>query len=202
MNTQVIMRGRRGFRTGRRSQFQGKTGIQHMTAIIGQAPAVNASTTHIIANAGAYATTGVGSTVARSSLSNREQENQIGSLIGKATIDIGFREVTASGIAEIVVWKRERQPSVPVPGTGLPADATMTSLGTQSAFRSEMPGRVLHFSLVALTAETTRTKKIIMNWNKFKLAKIRQGDFYGITIFNRSATGLAFDMQTRYKEYI
>lgn len=169
---------------------------------MGQSPISGTQTTHIFANAGAYSTTGIATTTVATALSNREQENTIGSDIGNTTIDLTFRGASASGSYQIAVWKRERQNSVPVAGTGLPSNANIISFGLQSAMRTEMPGRVLYFDTIGVATGQPRSKKILINWKKFRLGKMRQGDFYGITIFNNGTTDGDIDIQTRYKEYV
>lgn len=175
--------------------------IQHITNVNAQSPATVTSTTHIFANAGNYATTGTASTTIYGALSNREQENTIGNHIGKTNITINFRAPSASGVFEIVVWKRERQSAVPTPGTGMPTDAVMNTRGCQTAFREEMPGRVVYFDSIAVAPEQPRVKHISIPWAKFRMSKIRTGDFYGITIFNRTTGSIFIDIYTRYKEY-
>lgn len=175
--------------------------VQHITAVMGQSVVTVTSLTHIFANASTYLTTGVGVTTPYAGTANREQENQIGSKIGTTIISISARDLTASGILEYAVWKRERQPAVPVAGTGLPSNARMLAVGTQTAMREEMPGRILHYGKVAVAPEQPRAWTVKINWAKFRLQTIRTGDFYGITFFNRSADTIVVDVETRYKEF-
>ncbi len=177
--------------------------IQHVTSVIAQNPGNNLSVTHIFANAGAFLLTGTSVATARSALSNREQENEIGSDIGGTTLIIGLRNTAVPQIVDVVVWKRERQSAVPIPGTGLPTDANITTVGAQMAFRQEMPGRVFHYQRVAIATNQPRVIKIALNWKKFRMGKIRQGDFYGVTVFNRAGAATFFaDIETRYKEWM
>jgi len=118
-------------------------------------------------------------------------------------IDIGVRDQEANGMIEIIVWKRERQGNVPVPGTGLPPTATVLTSGMQMAFRSEMPGRVYKYIKRAIAPEQPANIHIDQKWYKFKVSTIRQGDFYGVSIFNRNTTSaVIIDIETRYKEHI
>lgn len=198
----MYRRRRRSFRRAPRSYAKS---IQHVTASINAAPANNTATHHIMANAGAYSTTGTALTTVATALSNREQENTVGSKIGKTTIDLAFRNTadTINSIVDVVVWKRERQGAVPVAGTGLPSDANITSKGAQVAFREEMPGRVLHYSQVAISNSSPRVKKIVINWKKFRMQTIRTGDFYGVSVFNRGGGATFFcNIEVRYKEWM
>lgn len=191
------------YRRRRRQRFAKarRPSVQHITSTMNNSVLTVTSLTHFFANAGAYQLTGTAATTARESLSNREQENTIGSLVGSTTIDVSIRTITSPGTIEYVVFKRERQSSVPVAGTGLPADATVTASGLQSAYRTEMPGRVVHFGQIGVAENQPRVFKIKIPWSKFKMQTMRQGDWYGITIFNRNTTTCQIDVQTRYKEY-
>lgn len=175
--------------------------IQHVTSVMAQNPGNNLSVTHIIGNAGAYAFTGTSAATIVTAGSNAEQEYVIGSNLGRTTINLGLRNTAAPHTVDVIIWKRERQSTTPVPGTGLPTDANILSVGGQMAFRQEMPGRVLYYNRISLSLGTPRNVKIVINWSKYKLSKIRQGDWYGITIFNRAGAATFFaDIETRTKE--
>ncbi len=126
----------------------------------------------------------------------------IGSSIGRTTFDIAIRNSTASGILEYAVYKIERSTAIPAVGAlTLPSSAEVLAGGMQCEMRSHNPGRILEFGLVAYTTETTRTKKILINWKKFKMSTIRQGDFYGIVFFNRGPQSITVDNYCRFKEW-
>ncbi len=116
------------------------------------------------------------------------------------TIDIAIRGIVASGVVEVVVLKAERQPAVPTLGTGLPPQATITTDGLQKSARTYQPGRVIFFGQMATAPEQPRTMKIPAKWGKYKMAKIRQGDFYLVLINNRSGSTIIYDVQSRFRE--
>ena len=94
------------------------------------------------ANAGAYTTTGTALTTVATGVSNREQENTIGSRIDYIRFDILLEPGTGvSGNLEYAVFKAERQSAVPALGTGLPTSAEVTTLGLQAAMRQYQPDR-------------------------------------------------------------
>ncbi len=175
--------------------------IQHYTNVIGESLTPNASLTHFFANAGAYQVTGTSLVTARTGVSNREQENTVGSKLGLCTIEISFTP-EGPGIIEYAVFKRERQSSIPSLGSGLPSNADILSSGLQTAQAVEMPARTVNYGQLAVASEQPRVRKLIINWDKFKMSSIRTGDWYGITIFNRSLTNTEVDVQVRYKEII
>ncbi len=155
------------------------------------------------ANAGSYSVVGTDEDTVRTALSNKQQECTIGSQIGRTTFDIGIRSTTASGILEYAVYKIERSTAIPAIGAlNLPTAADILSGGLQCEMRNHNPGRILEFGQLAYTGETTRTKKIVVNWKKYRLATIRQGDFYGIVFFNRAAGSIVIDVYCRFKEWI
>lgn len=201
-STQAIIDMYRRFRRRNSAQRVHKKVIQHTTAGMAQVQVTNAQHVFIIANAGALANVGTSAVTAIYGLSNREQEYSVDSELGRTTIDIGFSDITSDGTYEYVVWKRERQPLVPIVGAGLPSNADATSTGLQQSYRLEMPGRVYRFGKIALSKETPRVLKITMNWKKFKAHKIKSGDFYGITFFNRTGASVTMDFETRTKELI
>ncbi len=157
--------------------------------------------THFLANASTYVVTGTGVTAPVFGTSNREQENSIGSKIGTTTIDISIRNIISDCVIEYVVFKRERQPAVPIKGTGLPSDTDCNTLGLQMAYRTEMPGRILQFGMFGVAPEQPRVKKLTINWSKYKLGVMHTGDFYGVTVFPRGSN-VSVDIQTRYKEIL
>ncbi len=193
---------RRGRGMMRRSRPR-KKAIQHFTCslanLVGATGAVNLN----CANAGAFNIVGLDESIPRDALSNKQQEVTIGSQIGRTTFDIGVRLATQTGIIEYAVYKIERSTAIPAIGAlNLPSAADINTGGMQCEMRSHNPGRIMDFGLLAYTAETTRTKKLIINWKKFNLATIRQGDFYGIVFFNRGGAAVTIDVYCRFKEWI
>lgn len=156
----------------------------------------------VIANAGAYANAGTAPTTARSSLSNREQEYEIGSHLGTTTINMAIRP-GSTGMYEYCVFKSERALAVPTNGNGLPSAASITTNGLQYEMRALHPGRVVHYGQCSVTADMGATRQIKVPWSKYKLSKIRAGDYYGIIVFHRGAgVNDDVDIQTRTKELI
>lgn len=173
----------------------------HLPSSIGNSVATSTAMVFIAGNAGAYATTGTALTTVATGLSNREQENTVGSIINSIIYDISLQPGTgAGGVIEYAIFKLERQSAVPTVGGTLPASATINTSGLQSAFRTLFPGRVLKFGMIPITEGTTAVKSIKGAYGKFKMAKIRTGDFYGIMFFNRTAQSVVISVQARYNE--
>ncbi len=134
--------------------------------------------------------------------SDRDRTVNVGNSIGKVTFDIDIRNAAASGSMEFAVIRCERCFGVPIVGTDpIPSSLDVTGEGIQQAFRTRMPGRVLHFSQMAVTIETTRTKKIIVNPAKFRMSKVRPGDYLALAVFNRNGASITYSVQMRYKEF-
>lgn len=156
----------------------------------------------VLANAGAYANAGTAPTTARSSLSNREQEYEIGSHVGTTIINLAVR-ANSTGMYEYCVFKSERALAVPTNGNGLPSAANILSNGLQYEMRALHPGRVVHYGQVSVTADMGAVRTLKIPWAKYKMSKIRAGDYYGIIVFHRGA-GVTddVDIQSRTKELI
>ncbi len=148
----------------------------------------------------AVSTVPAGTSMATSRLdTDRATEVSSGALVGRTTIDLGVVAGAASGYIEYVVFKAQRQHATPVKGTDpLPSDTEVIGAGLQQEYRKNLPGWVIQYGLFPISAETPRTKTIKIDWNKFRMAKVRDGDFYGVTYFNRTASNITFDWQARY----
>lgn len=134
--------------------------------------------------------------------SDRDRTVTVGNSVGSIQFDVSLRLITAPGTVEFIVFRAERFSVTPAVGTDpIPSSADVTSQGSQQAWRMAMPGRILHFSQISVTPETVRAVKIRVNPAKFRMAKVRPGDFIGIAIFNRSSGTLTFSVQMRYKEF-
>ncbi len=109
---------------------------------------------------------------------------------------------TAVGTIEYVVFKVPRSAVTPVVGTfPIPSAVDVDGQGIQQAFRLNMSGWIYKFGTFPISAETPKTINITMNWKKFKVATVRDGDFYGLAIFNRSNGTVGFSVQMFYKSY-
>ena len=143
-----------------------------------------------------------GSATANIEASDRDRTVNVGNSMGSVVFDISIRNVVATGTMEFVVFRCERAFAVPVVGTDpVPSSSDCNLQGCQQAFRMALPGRVLHFSQMALTTETTRIKQIRVNPGKFRMSKIRPGDYLALGIFNKTGGSVTWSVQMRYKEY-
>ncbi len=146
--------------------------------------------------AGASATTDV-------EAHDRDRVCNIGSYVGSIIFDIGFFGVTAEGMIEYLVFKLERKLVTPTVGVDtVPSDADVISVGLQQAWRIDNPGRVMKFGIMPVSPELPSTRSIKVNPGKFKMAKIRPGDFIGIVLFNRTGATITSNVQMRYKATI
>ncbi len=186
-----------------RSTRPARKSVQHFTCSLANVIVTTGALVLNCANAGAMSLTEASNVVPIYATSNKQQEVTVGSQIGRTTFDIGIRGATTSGILEYMVFKVERANTIPALGAGgLPTAAQILAGGMQCTMREFQPGRCLEFGLLAYTADTTRTKKIVTNWKKFKMATLRQGDFYGIIYFNRGGGSVTVDSYCRFKEWI
>ncbi len=168
---------------------------------MGNAPVNNVGLLHVIANGPQLA--GGSMTTDRTSTENRFQGVNNGRYVGKTTIDFALTSVgTPRGYYEYCVVKYQRQFTVPAIGTDpVPSSAVIITDGLQNACRSLAPGYVIKFGTIPVTAETTVTRKIVINWAKFGKAIMRDGDFFTIVFFNRSDSTNTYDLQIRYTTY-
>lgn len=60
----------------------------------------------------------------------------------------------------------------------------------------------MKFGMIPLSAETVTTRTISVSPGKFKKSRIRDGDYIGITLFNRTGASISHTTQMRYYEYI
>ncbi len=174
--------------------------IMHLPSSMGNNVADNTSIIFYAALPAVYSITGVGLTGDLFENVDRSQNNKIGDTIGTITHDIGFRDILSSGIVEIAVFKIERAHAVPTTdGVLLPTDATIITGGLQASVRQYQPGRVIHYRKTAIATEQPRTIKVLGNFGKFKMSKMRTGDYYGIILFNRTGSTITVDIEARYK---
>ncbi len=143
-----------------------------------------------------------GSASANIEASDRDRTVNVGnSIIGNIIFNFSTRNVAGSGTFDFIIFRVERSFITPVLGTDpIPSVAEILSQGSQQAFRMNMPGRVLHFSTRSFTTEVPIAHTMKVNPAKYRMAKVRPGDFIGCCIFNRSAITATVSMQMRYKE--
>ncbi len=183
-----------------RSRTPRKTSITHVPSTMDQQFATNilalvfSSVSTVVA--GTSATTGRLDT-------DRDREVSNGEMVGRTTFTLQFEPpATAHGTIEYMIFKAERQATTPVVGTfPIPTSISVDSLGIQQAFRLNMSTWCCKFGVFPISAETPVTKNISINWAKFGKATVKDGDFYGIALFNRAIGNVDFSVQMRYKSY-
>ncbi len=188
---------RRSFRRRKMSQFRGKESVMHVPSTMNNTLTTNLLSLQFITIpavlAGAPVTTDI-------EAHDRSRTVPSGGLVGQITCDISITSITAIGVMEFAIVKFEREIALPTVGvTNVPTSAEASTQGLQQALREKLPGRVYHYSQIALTPETTRIKKIIVTPAKFKKAKNRAGDHWVLAIFNKNAGSVTVNTQFRYK---
>jgi len=195
----MSFRRRRFSRRGTRKMYSQP--VQHTASLIGNAPANDTGLVHVLAHASQLA--GGSMTASRTGNEDRTTEVDNGRHVGKMTLDIGFTPGGAKGYYEYAITKYERSFSVPTIGVDpVPSNADMAADGLQRAVRSLTPGYVIRYGIIPITLETSRTQKLVINWAKFKKAQVRDGDYFTITMFNRTDAAPVYDIYTRYKTYV
>ncbi len=186
-------------RSTRRKIFGQK--IQHSMSLIGNAPANQIALLHVLAHAGGLA--GGSMTASRTGGEDRTTEVDNGRHVGRMTIDLAFIPLAAAnGYYEYALVKYERSTSVPTIGTDpVPTSADFVTDGIQRALRSMTPGYVVQYGMIPITAETTVTRKIIIKWDKFRKAQVRDGDYFVLIMFNRASASNTYDIYCRYNTY-
>ncbi len=134
--------------------------------------------------------------------SDRDRTVNVGNSVGPITFNLSVRSASAISVLSMCVFKCERAFAVPVIGTDpIPSSADIVGAGMQQAMRMALPGRVMHFSKIAITAETVRAVTIKVNPAKYRMSKIRPGDYIGIMCHNMSGQATTVSFEMRYKEY-
>jgi len=175
-----------------------KNVVTHVPSSIGNSPAANVAiiiigvTPSIVAAASA--------TTNLSGFEDRDRTVTVGKSVKSIKFDVTVRSTAGSGDLQIIAFKLERQLAVPTLGVAnVPTSAQMNTEGTQQAWRIRNPGRVLYYGHLPFTIETTRSKVFRIPYAKFRMSKVRPGDFYGLCIFNRSAAAVTYDVEMMYK---
>ncbi len=123
----------------------------------------------------------------------------VGSDILSIIFNIDVRNNTGDGSIEYAILKVERAHVVPnTDGVLLPTDADIITLGLQASVRQYQPGRVIKFGTFSVAKEQPRSLSIKGNFVKFKMGRMRTGDFYLLVLFNRTSQDCTVDIQSRY----
>ncbi len=190
-----------GKRGGKKRKLFGQP-VQHSPSLMGNSPANLIGLIHVLAHANILA--GGSMTSDRTGGEDRTTDVDNGRHVGKMHVQIDFTVGAASsGYYEIAAIKYERSTTVPAIGVDpVPSSADISGDGLQRAVRSLSPGYIIYWDTVAITPGTNRTKKILLNWNKYGKATVRDGDYYTLIVFNRSNdNNTIYDIQTRYRTY-
>ena len=187
----------------RRSRRPRANVLMHVPHSIGNNQTTNTALSFFAAHAsGQYSETGAALTEDRFEQADRLQQVVIGNHIDTIIYNVDISDVTGSGIIEYAIFKIERAHVVPAfDGVLLPPQNTITTAGLQAAMRQYQPGRILKFGTVAVAAEQPRTFSVKGNYKKFKMSKLRTGDYYGIAIYNRTSAAATITIQARYQSY-
>ncbi len=188
---------RRRMRTSRTPR---KTSITHVPSTMDQSQAINVLS--LIFSTVSTVVAGVSATTGRLD-TDRDREVSNGEEVGRTTYTIQYEPAAgAFGTVEYCLFKAERQATTPVIGTHpIPSSADVLAQGIQQAFRLNMSTWVCRFGSFPVSAETPVVRNITINWKKFKKATVKDGDFYGLALFNRTQGTCAFSIQMRYKSY-
>lgn len=142
-------------------------------------------------------------TAASASRLNSDRDNTVsaGSKVHSITVDI-TTQATGNGPMEVLVFKAERQDTVPVIGTfPIPSNAAVLADGAQQSFRMNMPGWVMRFHVWPTANQTPTIRKVRIPLRRFRKSSMRDGDYVGVYVFNRTTNTVEVDFQARYYEY-
>ncbi len=177
----------------------------HVPSTINQNMVANGNALFFAAVPGTYIVTGTPLTNDTFEDADRAQRVPLGCEIPSIIYDISIRDATDSSSVEYCLFKVERAHEVPTTNDGLlPSSNSILTEGLQAAMRKYQPGRVIKFGVISVAAEQPLHRSIKGNYGKFKMAKVRTGDYYGIILFNRTGgTGtLSVDVQMRYNALV
>ncbi len=192
------------FRRHRRRSMSKRyaSSVTHIPSSMSQTVMANQSAVFFASITANYATTGQILTSDTFENADRQQQSPIGADINGIVFNLGFRNATASSVIECAFFKIERANVVPVADNVLlPDNTTINNQGLQSAFRQYQPARLLKYVKVAVAAEQPRTLSVRIPYKKFRMAKVRTGDYYGVMVFNRGGE-LGIDFEARYKAQV
>lgn len=126
-----------------------------------------------------------------------------GSKIGKVTFTLTLEPAPGIiGTIEFMVFRVERQFVVPILGTNpLPTNAEIAGSGLQQTMRQNLPGWCMKFGGFPVTAEVAQIRNIVVSPSRMGMPAMRDGDYLGIVIFNRTNGSIGYSMQMRYRSY-
>lgn len=183
----------------RRARKPYRSATVHVPSTIAGSIGAGAMATIVVVNPSLDA---AGSASANIEASDRDRTANVGNQLGRLIITTTFRNPTATGNLEFCVMHVERSAATPAAGTHpVPSAATVSSVGMQQATRMANPGRVLYFGVLAYTPETTRNKQFSVTPAKYRMSKVRPGDYFMLLIFNRGSAAISYDYQARFKEF-
>ena len=148
-----------------------------------------------------YAVAGTALTNDRFENADRLQAVVIGSHIDSIIYNISIRNISSDGVVEYAIFKIERAHEVPDGNPLLPTDTQIQTEGLQTAMRRYQPGRIIKFGLIAVAGEQPRALSLKGNFKKFRMSKVRTGDYYGIILFMRGIETANIDFHGRYTSY-
>ncbi len=130
---------------------------------------------------------------------DRAQTTQIGADVNAIVFQTTFRSVSANMVVEMAYFKVERAHVVPTnDDVLLPSDATIAVEGLQAAFRKFQPGRLLRYEKIPVSADNSRSISRLISYKKFRMAKVRTGDYYGLMVYVRGSASVVVDFEARY----
>ena len=134
---------------------------------------------------------------------DRDREVSNGEKVGYTRFTLQIEPTGAGyGTLEWILFKVERSAVTPVVGTHpIPSSADVDGQGIQQAFRLNMSTWVCRFGAISVSAETPIVRTIGINWSKFKKGTVKDGDHYGIALFNRTTGSMDYSVQMMYKSW-
>ncbi len=183
----------------RRRRFSKSTAIQHSPSTMDQQMATNISS--VIIAVAANNTAGTSATSGRLD-TDRDRSVSNGEKIGQITYTVQLEPASAAqGTIEYICWRTERSQVTPSLTNQLPTSAEDASEGIQQAYRLRLPGWVMRFGAIGIAAEQPRVINIKVSPSRLGMPGIRDGDFTGITLHNRTNGTVNFSVQMRYKSF-
>ncbi len=186
-------------RSSRRPRRKMGNSVIHVPSSMAGTLAPNTAVVVVLSSPSIFA---AGSASSNIEAQDKDRTVNVGHHIGAFNIDMGIREMIATGVFEYCVLKVERADSTPSLGSHpIPSTAEILSQGMQQACRMANPGKVFHYSKRAYTDNFAVAHKIRVSPAKFRESKCKAGDHWILMLFNRAPNIVTFDFECRYKEY-